>query len=764
MVRPLGALVTPNMATSAKFLPNQVWVFLVCTLHFSISRASYPFQNTSLPWQDRVDDLVSRLTMEEVILQMSRGGAHSNGPAPAIPRLGIQPHQWNTECLRGDPQAGPATSFPQALGLAATFSTEVIHAVAEATSIEVRAKYNNFTQHQEYGDHTGISCFSPVINIMRHPLWGRNQETYGEDPYLSGRLAQSFVMGLQGDHPRYIRTNAGCKHFDVHGGPENIPASRFSFDAKVSERDWHMTFLPQFQKCVEAGTYSIMCSYNSIRGVPACANKELLTDILRDSWGFHGYVVSDEGAVENIMVQHHYTKTFEETAAAAVNAGTNLDLTISKLSNAYNHISKAVAGGLISNQTLTKRVKPLFYTRMRLGEFDPPQMNPYSKLSVTDVVQSADHRELAVEVALKTFVLLKNNDSVLPLSGKVTTLAVVGPFADNLPALYGDYSPIPDPKFSSTPLQGLSGLAGKTQHAAGCKGSDPVCTDYDQQEVKMAVEGADLVVVCLGTGAGIESEGRDRADLSLPGKQLQLLKDAVSYVVLLLFNAGPLDISWAKDNDAVKAIVECFLPAQATGEALRRMFLNENNANPAGRLPFTWPATMDQVPAMEDYTMDGRTYRYSTWDPLYPFGFGLSYAQFMYDYLHDHVLPTSIHPCDNVTAVVRVTNIGNVTGDEVVQFYLEWGSSSLPVPIRQLINFTRVTLQPNQQKFINVTITAREMAIYTDQWVVPPVGMTVFAGGQQPLQNTAIVSNVAYGTFTIKGNITPLKNCGHVGP
>ncbi|KAI8506331.1 hypothetical protein Bbelb_157580 [Branchiostoma belcheri] len=525
------------MATSAKFVPViNVWViFLVCSIPFSAPQASFPFRNTSLPWQDRVDDLVGRLTMEEVIVQMSRGGAHENGPAPAIPRLGIPPHQWNTECLRGDPEAGPATAFPQALGLAATFSTEVIHAVAEATSREVRAKYNNYTQHQEYGDHTGISCFSPVINIMRHPLWGRNQETYGEDPYLSGSLAQSFVRGLQGDHPRYIRTNAGCKHFDVHGGPENIPSSRFSFDAKVSERDWHMTFLPQFQKCVEAGTYSIMCSYNSIRGVPACANKELLTDILRDSWGFHGYVVSDEGAVENIMLKHHYTKTFEETAAAAVNAGTNLDLTVSKLTNAYDHISKAVTSGLISNQTLTERVKPLFYTRMRLGVFDPPQMNPYSKLSVTDVVQSADHRELAVEVALKTFVLLKNNDSVLPLTGKVTTLAspdlapwafylfpklkfhlrgqrfdgddgvidvVVGPFADNLGALYGDYAPIPDPKFSSTPLQGLSGLAGKTQHGAGCKGSDPVCEDYDQQDVKMAVEGADLVVVCLGTGMG----------------------------------------------------------------------------------------------------------------------------------------------------------------------------------------------------------------------------------------------------------------------
>ncbi|CAH2221937.1 probable beta-D-xylosidase 5 [Pelobates cultripes] len=223
----------------------------------------YPFMDPSLPWDKRVEDLIGRLTLEEMVLQLARGGAGKNGPAPAIPRLGIKPYSWNTECLRGDVQApGWATSYPQALGLAASFSSELVAKVANATATEVRAKHNYFMSIGNYDDHTGLSCFSPVINIMRHPLWGRNQETYGEDPYLSGVLAAAFVKGLQGDHPRYVKANAGCKHFDAHGGPENIPVSRFSFDAQVLERDLRMTFLPQFHACIQAGSYSIMCSYN----------------------------------------------------------------------------------------------------------------------------------------------------------------------------------------------------------------------------------------------------------------------------------------------------------------------------------------------------------------------------------------------------------------------------------------------------------------------------------------------------------------------
>ncbi|MEE6484296.1 hypothetical protein FKM82_013830 [Ascaphus truei] len=275
----------------------------------------YPFMDPSLPWDDRVKDLIGRLTLKEMMLQMARGGVMQNGPAPPITRLGVKPYSWNTECLRGDALApGWATSFPQALGLAASFSPELVSQVANATATEVRAKHNYFVSIGNYDDHTGLSCFSPVINIMRHPLWGRNQETYGEDPYLSGVLAAAFVRGLQGDHPRYVKASAGCKHFAAHGGPENIPVSRFSFDAKVEERDLRMTFLPQFHACVRAGSYSVMCSYNRVNGVPACANKMLLSDVLRTEWGFRGYVVSDEGAVEFIIWQHKYTSSFLETA------------------------------------------------------------------------------------------------------------------------------------------------------------------------------------------------------------------------------------------------------------------------------------------------------------------------------------------------------------------------------------------------------------------------------------------------------------------
>lgn len=275
----------------------------------------FPFRDPTLPWEERLDDLMARLTLKEMVLQMARGGAKNNGPAPPIDRLGIGPYNWNTECLRGDVEAyGWATSYPQALGLAASFSPELIYQVANATATEVRAKHNIFASLGDYRDHTGLSCFSPVLNIMRHPLWGRNQETYGEDPFLTSELAVAFVMGLQGNHPRYIKASAGCKHFDVHGGPENIPTSRLNFDAKVEERDWRMTFLPQFEACARAGTFSFMCSYNRINGVPACANKKLLTDILRGEWGFQGYVVSDEGAVELIMVGHHFTHNFLDTA------------------------------------------------------------------------------------------------------------------------------------------------------------------------------------------------------------------------------------------------------------------------------------------------------------------------------------------------------------------------------------------------------------------------------------------------------------------
>ncbi|XP_072276006.1 uncharacterized protein [Pyxicephalus adspersus] len=725
---------------------------------------AYPFMDPSLPWDVRVKDLIGRLTLDEMVLQMARGGALKNGPAPAIPRLGVKPHAWNTECLRGDVQApGWATSYPQALGLAASFSPELIARVANATATEVRAKHNYFTSIGNYDDHTGLSCFSPVINIMRHPLWGRNQETYGEDPYLSGILATAFVKGLQGDHPRYVKANAGCKHFDVHGGPENIPVSRFSFDAKVDERDWRMTFLPQFQACVEAGTYSVMCSYNRVNGVPACANEKLLTNILRKEWGFQGYVVSDEAAIEFIMTQHKYTSSFLETAIVSVNSGCNLELSFSLTDNVFMKIMDAVTYGNITLETVKERVYPLFYTRMRLGEFDPPDMNPYNALNLSSV-QSQEHRDLALEAAIKSFVLLKNIKNTLPLDFrgiKGKKFGVIGPFANNSKELFGDYEPYPDPKYIVTPRDGIAELPVDISFAAGCE--DAKCETYSSDEIKELVQSVDLTIVCLGTGVTVESEGVDRSVLSLRGYQSTLLKDAVISagghpVILLLFNAGPVDISWAKESEGVHAILECFFPAQAAGTAITKVLIGAEEANPAGRLPSTWPAGMEQVPPMENYTMQGRTYRYyGSQVPLYPFGYGLSYTTFHYSNLE--VNPSLLHPCETLQLSVNVKNTGLRMGDEVVQVYMSWWTASVPVPKWQLVAFQRVTIQSGSSMKVFMKVLPKQRAVWSENWIIEPGEFSLYVGGQQPFQITSVPSNILQANFLVSGTSRLLSTC-----
>ncbi|XP_060114154.1 uncharacterized protein LOC132586188 [Heteronotia binoei] len=724
----------------------------------------FPFKDPTLPWEKRVDDLVNRLTLEEMVLQMSRGGSKNNGPAPPIERLGIGPYSWITECLHGDGLApGWATAFPQALGLAASFSPELIHRVANATATEVRAKHNHFVSLGYYGDHTGLSCFSPVLNIMRHPLWGRNQETYGEDPFLTSQLAVAFVTGLQGNHPRYVKASAGCKHFDVHGGPENIPVSRLHFNAKVAERDWRMTFLPQFEACARAGTFSFMCSYNRINGIPACANKKLLTDILRKEWGFNGYVVSDEGAVELIMFGHLYTTSFLETAIVSVNAGCNLEVSYGLRNNVFTHIAKAVAKGNISLETIKDRIRPLFLTRMRLGEFDPPAMNPYNALGLKDV-QTKAHHQLAVDAAIQSFVLLKNNHGTLPLNAKEIfgkKVAVVGPFADNQMILFGDYAPVPEPQYIHTPRKGLAMISAHVNFAAGC--AFPICDHYSLAEVKSAVEGADIVVVCLGTGIDLEMEANDRTDLALPGHQLQLLQDAVALangrpVILLLFNACPLDISWAKSHDGVSAILACFFPAQATGLAIAKVLVGAEGASPAGRLPATWPAGMHQVPPIENYTMAGRTYRYYGDEaPLYPFGYGLSFTTFRYS---DLVTGADVVPvCSNLSVSVVVENVGTRDGSEVVQLYLRWGNASIPVPRWQLVGFRRVAVPVGHAVKVPFQLSYQQRAVWLGEWLVEPGSFTLFAGGQQPFQETHAPSNILQAGFAVTGRAQGTSQC-----
>ncbi|KAK7480729.1 hypothetical protein BaRGS_00027990 [Batillaria attramentaria] len=717
----------------------------------------YPFRNVSLSWNERVADIVNRLTLEEMQELMANGQ-----PAVAIPRLGIGPYQFGTECLRGDVDAGNATAFPQALGLAATFSPDLIYRVAEATGVEVRGKHNDYVKQGDYSSHTGASCFSPVINIMRDPRWGRNQETYGEDPYMSGIYAANFIRGLQGNDTRYVRASGGCKHFDVHGGPENIPVSRFSFNAEVSEADWRSTFLPAFKRCVEAGTYNLMCSYNSINGVPSCANHKLLTYIARFSWNFTGYVISDGGAIPNIINDHHYFNNSVDTVSACVNAGCNMELGGDPKSRVYLSLVDAVKQGKVTEAKVREMVAPLFYTRMRLGEFDPPEMNPYSNLSSADV-ETDDHKALAVEAAIKSFVLLKN-DGTLPFQlpyneSFFQSIGVVGPMANNSDQIMGDYPPQPPGEDMVNPLQGLKQMAFKVQFASGC--DDTHCRKYNSTAVVNALKDNQVNFVLLGTGQSVESEGNDRPDLELPGYQKQLLLDVIENsphytpIVLLLFNAGPLNISFADQHPRVSAILECFFPAQAAGAALRQILANNNWSgaiSPAGRLPFTWPLLASQIPPMVNYSMEGRTYRYtdpSSAPPLYPFGYGLSYTKFHYEATLNE---TNFHAGEPLRGEVTVSmddDYGSAA-EEVIQVYIRWMDDTLPAPRLQLAWFDRVTVEPRRNLTVPFEVEARSMALWMNGgWYLTAGKMQAFVGGQQPFQKRSAPSNVVTKDFSI---------------
>jgi beta-glucosidase len=712
----------------------------------------YPFFNESLSIPERVNDLISRLTLDEVIAQLSHGGSGDdgtgNGPAPGIPRLGIDPFSWYDECLHGVAGAGAATSFPQSIGLAASWSYEDVRLMAEATSEELRAKWLDYTSRGLYGSHRGLHCCSPVVNIMRHPLWGRNQETYGEDPFLSGTMASGYVDGLTGRDPKYMRAVAGCKHFAAYDGPENIPSQRFTFDAVVSERDLRVTFLPQFKMCVEAGTGSVMCTYTSLNGVPTCVNNYTMTQILRNEWGFEGFMISDMDAIEDMMTQHHYFDDEVVMAAETIKAGMNLELTSGLEANALSMLGQAVDLGYITEEEVRAAAIPLFTIRMRLGMFDSTINNPYLNYSL-DIIQSQEHRDLAVHLATQSFVLLTNPNNFLPLQQTTYDhVAIVGPFMDNGDEQFGNYAPDVDNTYVTTPLSSLSVLGTTVTSGNGC--NDNYCATYNSTVTTEAVTGADLVFVCLGTGSQVEQEGNDRSVITLPGEQATLLTDAIAAangapVVLLIFSASPLSM----DPEVVSqldAILEVFFPAQSAGEAILQTV--QGTVNPAGRLPFTWELSIDQVPEITNYSMVNRTYRYWYQDaPQFPFGYGLSYTTFNYSDLS--VTPTSGNVSRDVS--VTVTNTGDRDGDEVIQVYIRWVAPSETMPILQLVAFDRVTIAAGDSYTYTTTVPLERLAVFHDVggFYVEAGDIDFFVGGQQPNQEINSGSNVLSTTITI---------------
>jgi beta-glucosidase len=706
--------------------------------------------------EERVENLVSQMTIEEKVSQMGN-------EAPAIRRLGIPQYNWWNEALHGVARAGIATVFPQAIGLASTWNPDLIYRMAEVISDEGRAKHHEAIRNGVRDLYTGLTFWSPNVNIFRDPRWGRGQETYGEDPYLTSRLAVNFVQGMQGTDPHYLKTVATPKHFAVHSGPED---ERHYFDAVVSQRDLRMTYLPAFEACiVEGKAYSIMGAYNRVNGEACCASPTLLQEILRDEWGFQGYVVADCGAIDDIYTGHLLVGSATEAAALAVRTGCDLECgcTYGIACHYQSRLTGAVEKGLLTEEDLNRSVKRLFLARIRLGMFDPPDQVPYAQIPFS-VVDSPEHRELALEVARQSLVLLKNEDNLLPLDrDDVKSIAVIGPNADETLVLTGNYMGTPaEPVSVLAGIQALVSPETQVNYAQGCTIVGGSQDGFDQ--AVQAVKESQVAVMVMGLSQqlegeegqtegnppGVRSRG-DRTTLDLPPIQEELLQaicETGTPVILVLLNGSAVAVNWADEH--IPAILEAWYPGQAGGTAVAEAIFGLTN--PGGRLPVTFYQSVSDLPAFDDYSMENRTYRYFTGQPLYPFGFGLSYTTFTYRNLQ--VVPESVEAGDPVSIQVEVENTGQHQGDEVVQLYLKDVEASLPVPLLQLQGFTRVRLAPGEEQTVEFTLTARQMSFADEggEWVLEPGEFKVWVGGQQPdLKVSAQPANVLTGQFIVQG-------------
>ena len=634
----------------------------------------------------KAKELVSRMTLEEKASQLKYD-------APAIPRLGIPAYNWWNEVLHGVARAGTATVFPQAIGLAAMFDEDLQEKIADVISDEARAKYNGQSSHGDRDIYKGLTVWSPNINIFRDPRWGRGHETYGEDPYLTSRLGIRFIKGLQGSG-KYLKTAACSKHFAVHSGPEAV---RHQFDARVNAKDMNETYLAAFEATVrEAEVESVMGAYNRVNGEPACGSETLLKKTLRDKWGFRGHVVSDCWAIRDFHVNHKVTATAPESAALAIKNGCDLNC-----GNTYLHILEALQEGLVTEEDITTACERLFTTRFLLGLFADDC--EYDSIPVTDN-DTDEHAALALEAAEKSMVLLEN-DGILPLDPQsIKTIAVIGPNADSIPALEGNYNGTSSRYV--TFLEGLRDYGRKhgirVLYSLGChlfkdRTSGLAQADDRLAEAAMYAEAADVTIACVGLDAGLEGEegdtgneyfSGDKKDLLIPESQrrlLDVLEKSARKLITVVTAGSSLNVPGGN------AKVFTWYPGQAGGTALAELLFGEKNFS--GHLPLTFYQSVDDLPDFEDYSMENRTYRYFTGKPLYPFGHGLSYTTY-------EVLKAD---ADDLTVSAEIRNTGSMAGDALIQVYAACDSPFAPVHPR-LCGFQRVSLNPGETKTVSVTL------------------------------------------------------------
>ena len=690
-------------------------------LKIPVVTAPETWKDTTQPLDARVHDLVSRFSLAEKIQQMRNGAA-------AVPRLGVPAYDFWSECLHGVARAGTATVFPQAIGMAATWDLPLVHTEADAIATEARAKFNEFSREHN-GDVTryhGLTFWTPNINIFRDPRWGRGQETYGEDTFLTAQTGVAFIKGLQGDDPNYIKAMACAKHFAVHSGPE---PERHSFNVNPSEQDLYDTYLPQFEAAVREGHVgAFMGAYNAVNGLPACASPFLLTDLLRKQWGFDGHVVSDCGAVYDIYANHKFTGTSEEAAAAAVKAGDDLCC-----GTDYNSLTRAVKNGLISEKEIDVAVERLFKARFQLGLFDPPEKNPFAQIPISQN-DTPEHAAVALKVAQESLVLLKN-DGTLPLNrAKLKRLAVIGANADSVPMLLGNYNGTPS--HPVTILAGIRHAVGTNVEVVYAEGCPLVQTTDGKRDVRKweqaiaAAKSADAVIYVGGISPQLEGEemkvdfdgfrGGDRTRIELPEVQNALLKDLHATgkpVVFVNCSGSAIAMPWAAEN--LPAILQAWYPGELGGRAVADILFGD--ANPSGRLPITFYQSTADLPPFEDYSMSNRTYRYFGGTPEFAFGHGLSYTKF--DYRGGKVSRAKVTADDTIQISFELKNSGTRAGAEVAQIYFHSKSATAAQPKLALCGFIRVLLASGQMTNVILDLPVQRLRhwdVAAKKYVVTP--------------------------------------------
>ncbi|KAF4320145.1 hypothetical protein BBO99_00005254 [Phytophthora kernoviae] len=683
--------------------------------------SSLPFCNRSLPLNDRVADLVSRIPLDQAVgLLVNSAGVKFKDPTPV------------------------ATSFPQVLSTAASFNRTLFYQIAEAISTEARAFYNSKT--------AGLTFWTPNVNIFRDPRWGRGQETPGEDPYLTGEYAVAFVRGLQGeameghesgDDQKFIKISSCCKHFSAYS--QEVPRHRN--DAIVTKQDQADTYFPTFEACVKRGhVSSIMCSYNAVNGVPSCADKGLLTDVVRGQWKFDGYITSDCMAVADVIYQHHYTQSPERTCATTLDAGMDLNCGFFL----KQHLPKALEQGIVTTEMIHTALKNQFRVLMRLGMFEKGEQ-PFANIT-KDMVDTVAHHELALDAARQSIVLLKNDESTLPLPmdsfSKKGSLALIGPHFNASTALLGNYFGVPS--HIVTPLEGIKKYVPNVGYALGCKVAGEVLPDFD--EAIAVAKKAERVIAFVGLDQSQEREEVDRYHLKLPGFQIAFLNRVLEVVsqpiVLVIISGGSVDLSLYKNHPKVGAIVFGGYLGQAGGQALADVLFGKYN--PSGKLPQTFydAGYVDSIsiydmhmrPTLETGNL-GRSYRFFTGAPVYEFGYGLSYTKFHENWsieppqlldtavITQHLSKRKESDSCLIDFMVSVTNSGDVEGENIVQIVAEPpGAGIAGRPLKSMVAFERTPLLGKGQKIdLSFCLLAEAFTLANEngEWAVIPGNWTI---------------------------------------